>query len=225
MRIDLASPVDVNGFRSQSNSLLAHQVPPADIAWQAQVAQGWSEPERGLSSRPPASTTALNSIVPRSFLRLTELVVLHRDETRFDLLYRLLWRLVHEPHLVSGHSDADMALAQRMGQAVRREIFRMKAALQLRPIGALGSLPLQFAWFEPRHHVTEEVAAALARSQPQGAWLLVTPDRSVLWDGQRLVCGPGVPASGRAGGRDDAGWRAYAREMLAGAGAGAAVPA
>ncbi|QJW84223.1 hypothetical protein HK414_11380 [Ramlibacter terrae] len=42
--------------------------------------------------------------------------MLHRDEIRFDLLYRLLWRLVHEPHLVNGNTDPDMALAQRMGQ-------------------------------------------------------------------------------------------------------------
>lgn len=211
MRIDLASPIDVHGFRSQSNSLLAHQVPPAEIDWQAPAAAGCSEPVRGLISRPPASTTALNAIIPRSFLRLTELVVLHRDETRFDLLYRLLWRLVHEPHLVTGPSDPDMALAQRMGQAVRREIFRMKGAVQLRPLGEMHGLPLRFAWFEPRHHVTEEVAAALARAQPQGAWLLATPDRSVLWDGQRLLCGPGVEG---AAARDDAGWLAFARQML-----------
>lgn len=212
MRIDLASPVDVHGFRSQSNNLLAHQVPPADIAWQAHAVDGCSEPVRGLVSRPPASTTALNAIIPRSFLRLTELVVLHRDEGRFDLLYRLLWRLVHEPHLVTGAHDADMAQAQRMGQAVRREIFRMKAALKLRPLGDLGDTPLQFGWFEPRHHVTEEVAAAVSRAQPpSGAWLLVTPDRSVLWDGRRLLCGPGV--EGGPGARDDAGWLAFAEEM------------
>jgi probable DNA metabolism protein len=212
MRIDLASPVDVLGFRAQSNSLLAHQVPPGDIAWEALAAQGCSRAVRGLESRPPASTTALNAIVPRSFLRLTELVVLHRDEARFDLLYRLLWRLVHEPHLVNGPADADMAQAQRMGQAVRREIFRMKAALQLRPIGELNGLPLQFGWFEPRHHVTEEVAAALARNQSQDAWLLVTPDRSVLCNGRGLLCGPGV-ASGAAAQRD-ADWLAFARQML-----------
>ncbi|MGV3571165.1 MAG: DUF4130 domain-containing protein [Ramlibacter sp.] len=214
MRIDLASPVDVHGFRAQSNTLLAHQVPPGDIAWEPHPA-GFGEAVRGLASRPPASTTALNAIIPRSFLRLTELVVLHRDEGRFDLLYRLLWRLVHEPHLVTGPSDPDMALAQRMGQAVRREIFRMKAAVQLRLVGELDGAPLRFGWFEPRHHVTEEVASALVRSQPDASWLLVTPDRSALWEGKGLLCGPGV--AGGASARDDEGWLAFARQMKQGA--------
>lgn len=211
MRIDLASPVDVHGFRAQSNTLLANQVPPAEIAWEASAAEGVSGAVRGLASRPPAFTTALNAIVPRSFLRLTELVVLHRDETRFDLLYRLLWRLIHEPHLLDGSRDADMALAQRMGQAVRREVFRMKAAVQLRPLGELDGQPVRFGWFEPRHHVTEEAAAALARLHPQGSWLLVTPDRSTFWDGRSLLCGPGV-AHGPAS-HDDAGWVDFARRM------------
>ncbi|HEY8357597.1 MAG TPA: DUF4130 domain-containing protein [Ramlibacter sp.] len=213
MRIDLASPVDVHGFRAQSTSLLAHQVPPGDIAWEPKEA-GFGEAVRGLASRPPASTTALNAIVPRSFLRLTELVVLHRDEARFDLLYRLLWRLVHEPHLVDGGTDPDMALAQRMGQAVRREVFRMKAAVQLQRVGELDGTPLRFGWFEPRHHVTEEVAAALVRSQPDASWLLVTPDRSVLWDGKGLLCGPGV--AGGSSAHDEAGWQAFAERMKRG---------
>lgn len=210
MRIDLSSPVDVLGFRNQSTSLLAGQVLPADIIWEAGAADGFSDAVRGLASRPPPSTTALNAIVPRSFLRLTELVVLHRDESRFDLLYRLLWRMIHEPN-VATPGDADMALAQRMGQAVRREVFRMKASVQLRQVGMLGTVPLRFGWFEPRHHVTEEVAAALVRSQPEPAWLLVTPDRSALWDGSRLLCGPG-DAKGAAA-RDDAGWLAFAQQM------------
>lgn len=215
MRIDLASPVDVQGFRARSTSLLASQVPPGDIAWEAQAAAGLSEAVRGLASRPPASTTALNSIIPRSFLRLTELVVLHRDEARFELLYRLLWRLVHEPHLVTGpDADADMALAQRMGQAVRREVFRMKSSVDLRTVGELDGNPLRFGWFEPRHHVTEEVAAALARTQPAASWLVVTPDRSALWDGRGVLCGPGV--AGGAGVHDDAGWVEFARCMARG---------
>jgi DNA polymerase len=194
MRIALASPVDVLGFRSESNALLAHQVPPSSVDWQAAAEGGVRAPVRGLASRPPAATTALNSIIPRSFLRLTELVVLHRSEDRFDLMYRLLWRLVHEPHLV-GATDPDIALAQRMGQAVRREVFRMKGALKLRPVGELDGVPLRFAWFEPRHHVTEEVAGAEARSQPGGAWLMATPDRCVLCDDGQLLCGPGVAAA------------------------------
>jgi DNA polymerase len=44
---------------------------------------------------------AARAIIPQSFIRMSELVVLHRDADRFDLLYRSLWRLVYEPGAAS----------------------------------------------------------------------------------------------------------------------------
>lgn len=194
MHIDLASPTDVLGFRARANDMLAHQVLPGDIAWNADAATDCSESVRGAASRPPPFPSAFRSIVPRSFVRLTELVVLHRDELRFDLLYRLLWRLVHEPELAACENDPDMVAAQSMAHGVRRDIFKARRALALVSLPPEGEAPLLFGWCEPRHHVTEEVAEWLARTQPEDAWLLATPDRCVLWHDKRLVCGPGVPA-------------------------------
>jgi DNA polymerase len=189
MQIELASPTDVLGFRAQANSLLAHQVPPTGIDWEAPDSLANSEAIRGSASRPPPSPSALHSIVPRSFVRLTELVVLHRDAARFDLLYRLLWRLVHEPELAGAHGDRDMALAEGMAHAVRRDVFRTRRGLQWHCVGTEG---LRVAWCEPRHHVTEEVAQWLAKNEQEPPWLLASPDRSVHWDGHQLLCGPGV---------------------------------
>jgi DNA polymerase len=212
MRIDLASPIDVHGFRAQANSLLAHQVQPADIDWHADDMHVNAESIRGSASRPPSLASALHSIVPRSFVRITELVVLHRDAARFDLLYRLLWRLVHEPELATSPADADMAQAQGMAHAVRRDVFRTKRALQWRAVGDWNGQPLCLAWCEPRHHVTEEVAQAVAKSMEAAQWLLASPDRCVLAVGGQLLCGPGVLAAvGRTA--DDAHWQALATEL------------
>jgi DNA polymerase len=214
MRIDLASPIDVHGFRAQANSLLAHQVEPADIEWHADDMHLTAESIRGSASRPPSLASALHSIVPRSFVRITELVVLHRDAVRFDLLYRLLWRLVHEPELATTPGDADMAQAQGMAHAVRRDIFRTKRALQWRPVGDFNGAPLCLAWCEPRHHVTEEVGQAVSKTQDAPQWLLASPDRSVLFVGGQLLCGPGVSAAiGRKA--DDAYWIALAASLAA----------
>src|SRR5206468_3752106 len=77
---------------------------------------------------------AASAIVPASFMRLCEVVVLHHDPDRFALLYRLLWRLVHEPSLRNDPIDADMLHAHQMGQAVRRDIHKMKTLLKFREI-------------------------------------------------------------------------------------------
>jgi DNA polymerase len=216
MQVALASPIDVLGFRAQANSMLAHQVPPAEIEWQALVSRESGESVRGASSRPPALPSALHSIVPRSFVRLIELVVLHRDEGRFDLMYRLLWRLVHEPELAGAVGDTDMAAAKAMAQGVRRDLSRGRRAAQLRSLAPREGIALRFAWCAPQHHVTEELAQWLARTQPAAPWLLATPDRCVLWDGSRLLSGPGVPSLVAAK-ADDANWYRIAAQLAGGA--------
>lgn len=212
MRIDLASPIDVHGFRAHANSLLAHQVQPADIEWHAVDQLVNAESIRGSASRPPSLASALHSIVPRSFVRITELVVLHRDAVRFDLLYRLLWRLVHEPELAATPGDVDMAHAHGMAHAVRRDIFRTKRSLQWRAVGDWNGKPLCVAWCEPRHHVTEDVAQAVGKTLQAEQWLVASPDRCVLSAAGQLLCGPGVAvAVGRKA--DDAYWLNLAADL------------
>jgi hypothetical protein len=215
MQVDLASPVDLSGFRAQANSMLAQQVPPEDVSWGAASSVIWGEPVRGPASRPTSLASALHSIVPRSFVRLTELVVLHRDAARFDLLYRLLWRLVHEPELAGSTGDIEMMTARSMAQAVRRDISRTRRSVQLRALGTRDGVTLRCGWCEPQHHVTEEVAQSLLRTDPAGPWLLASPDRCVLRTGTQLLCGPGVPAT-IAYRADDANWYRVAAELAAG---------
>lgn len=215
MRVALAGPTDVLGFRAQANALLAQQVLPEQIAWEPGAAPACAVSVEADAHRPAAQSSALHAIVPRSFVRLTELVVLHRDAMRFDLLYRLLWRLVHEPELAASSGDVDMALAHSMAQAVRRDVLRAKYATRLRPLAARGGMVLQFGWIEPQHHVTEEAAQWLARGRAVPPWLLASPDRTVLACGAPLRCGPGVQVQvGREA--DDGYWYALVR-ALAGA--------
>jgi probable DNA metabolism protein len=214
MQVDLSSPVDVLGFRAQANSLLAHQVPPADIAWTAGASLACGENVQGATSRPAQLPSALHAIVPRSFVRLTELVVLHRDPRRFELLYRLLWRLVHEPLAASGR-DPDLALAQSMAQAVRRDILRTRKAVRLRVLAPQEGLALSVAWCEPQHHVTEEVAQVLSGLELDQPWLLGSPDRCLLWNGEHLLCGPGVSAATAAAAQDSE-WYEWATRINGG---------
>ncbi|MEJ5988564.1 DUF4130 domain-containing protein [Ramlibacter sp. PS3R-8] len=212
MRIDLASPIDVGDFRLRANDLLAHQVLPADIDWHADASLSSGCVVHGKGAGTPMRPSALHSIVPRSFVRLTELVVLHRDAGRFALLYRLLWRLVHEPELAGASGDRDMALAQSMAQGVRRDVVKVRNGLRLRALAPLAGVPLAYAWCDPHHRVTEVVAESLTRTQPAPAWLLASPDRCVLWTGDQLLCGPGVDAV-QARAMNDEKWHDLAVEL------------
>jgi probable DNA metabolism protein len=194
MEAKLAGHTDLAGFRSEARQLLAQQVPPEDVQWQlAAEADGYGDAQSPQSSRPRNVARAATAIVPASFTRLCEFVVLHRDPERFSLLYRLLWRLVHEPGLRNDPNDPDMVHAQHMAHAVRRDIHKMKANLRMRSVHEADGRELQVACYEPAHHVVEAVGPWLAKRLPAPRWVVFTPGRSVLCEDGRLLFGPGIP--------------------------------
>nr|WP_255428160.1 DUF4130 domain-containing protein [Ramlibacter cellulosilyticus] len=144
---------------------------------------------------------------------MSELVVLHRDADRFDLLYRSLWRLVYEPELKNDFGDADLVRLRQMAQAVRRDIQKMKTRLVFRPLDVRGE-PTAFAWYEPAHYVSETVGAWLARGDGPVRWVLLTPDRSMRWDGEKLLSAPAVaPLPDPLVGRSEREWAAMLDAM------------
>lgn len=205
----LAGQTDLAGFRSEARQLLAHQVPPDEVQWHLDPMADDANPQTPQSSRPKNVARAATAIVPASFTRLCEFVVLHRDPARFALLYRLLWRLVHEPGLRNDPVDADMLQAQHMAHAVRRDIHKMKANLRMRLLRDAQGHDLQLGCHDPVHHVLEAVAPWFAKRIPHTRWAIFTPERSVRFDAGQLRYGAGV-ATARLPGidGDDAAWLA-----------------
>jgi DNA polymerase len=217
MEAKLAGQTDISGFRTEVRQLLAHQVPPDQVHWRTEphAALVYTAGGEG-DSRPRGVARAATALVPASFMRLCELVVMHRDPARFDLLYRLLWRLVHEPTLRTDPTDADMLQAQHMAHAVRREVHKLKTTLRFRALPAEGpAAAMDLAWCEPSHHVIECVAPHFARRMPQQRWAILSPECSADHDSGALLYGPGVPR-GEAPGYDapDADWRACWRGVF-----------
>ena len=190
MLVPLFDQVDVAGFHSEATRLLAHLVPPETVQWSAAPAQAVGEEDLD-PGRASIHNRAARAIIPQSFIRMSELVVLHRDPQRFDLLYRSLWRLVYEPELKNDFSDVDLARLRQMAQSVRRDIQKMKTRLEFRPMELRGH-PVPVAWYEPVHYISELVAAGLAKAEPQRPWVLLTPDRSLRWDGTKLLSAPAL---------------------------------
>lgn len=193
VQVPLSHQVDIAGFHSEATRLLARQVPPETVEWSAAPAQSVDE-EVLDGPRAAIRNRAARAIVPQSFIRMSELVVLHRDPLRFDLLYRSLWRLVYEPELKGDFSDNDLARLRQMAQAVRRDMQKMKTRLDFRSHAVKGQ-PVRVAWYEPSHFICETVGTWLANDEPARHWILLTPDRSMRWDGERLLSAPAVPPS------------------------------
>ena len=201
MEARLSSETDLAGFREEARALLAHQVPPDDVQWQpsnAQNAEFFADAGSPLD-RGRGAPKAASAIVPASFLRLCEVVVLHHDPDRFALLYRLLWRLVHEPALRNDPIDADMLHAHQMGQAVRRDIHKMKTFAKFREVGADGSGTIHMTFYLPAHHILECVAPWFARRMPGQRWVIFTPHGCVESDGEQLHFASGLPRAGAPG--------------------------
>ena len=183
----LPGPADFPAWRAQARRLLAIEATPEQVAWRL------AEDSPGLfTDLPPAITPTTSLRVPRAFLAQAEVALRHADPARFDLLYRLLWRLTHgEPNLLTIATDADIARLARLHRAVRREAHKMHAFLRFRaletPVG-----PHYLAWFEPAHHILEAEAGFFVRRFAAMRWSILTPAATAHWDGATLCFGPGA---------------------------------
>lgn len=208
MEARLAGETDLAGFREEAQALLAHQVPPESVHWETSQAQNsdFFADTSSLADRARGLPKAATAIVPASFLRLCEVVVLHHDMDRFALLYRLLWRLVHEPDLRNNPIDLDMSHAHQMGQAVRRDLHKMKTLLRFHEVRGGAAKSLQMAWYEPAHHIIETIAPWFATRMPGERWVIFTPERSVECDGLKLHFGCGLSREFVPAETSDQGW-------------------
>ena len=216
--VTLDGDTDWPGFRQQARNLLARQMSPDDVAWHTQgsaaadlFASQANEADAETIAPAVSSTRTVghpgpgSAVVPPAFLRLCETVVLHEDPNRFGLLYRLLWRMVHERGLRADPLDADRVKAQHMAQAVRRDMHKMKAFVRFRSLAQSGGAePLHVAWFEPVHHIVEAVAPFFVRRFTQMRWAILTPERSMHWEPHSEAGNAGALAFGPGASRSDA---------------------
>lgn len=201
VQVRLSSPTDLVGFRQQARALLAAGVPPDAVLWHEGVsddlfgAAAEAAPAGAAQGEP--RTVAEAARVPAAFLAWCASLILHRDPQRLGLMYRLLWRLVHEPALRHDPLDADLLRARRMVQAVRRDIHKMRAFVRFTEVADAQGPPRHVAWFEPDHRIVEANAPFFARRFAQMRWAILTPQRCVAWDGHALSFKPGADVSAK----------------------------
>ncbi|MCG6157157.1 UdgX family uracil-DNA binding protein [Rubinisphaera margarita] len=178
-------------WRESARELLAAGISPEEVTW-AGPSQTLFTPE---SAHAGQSAGTQNFSVPPEFIERARTVACHLDVSRWELLYRMLWRLTHgERHLLKDSADDDVSRFQRMHKAVTRDVHKMKAFVRFRKV-EVGSEERFIAWHRPDHRIVRLAAPFFARRFPAMEWTILTPAESVSWDQQELRYGPGVPAS------------------------------
>lgn len=185
--IVLASETDFTGWKTAVRRLRIAGVEPASARFvtAGSVQDGLFDVD-GAAGAVPADDAF---VVPRAFMETAGDLILHRAPDRFDLMYRLLWRLRDEPDLMRVVSDPDVAAAAERVKNVHRAAHKMKAFVRFRETRDADG-ERWVAWFEPAHRVLEKTAPFFARRFSTMQWSILTPDGTAHWDGDALTFGP-----------------------------------
>lgn len=185
--IVLANETDFAGWKAAARRLRLAGVEPASARF---VTAGSLQGGLFDADREPRAVSMDDAfVVPRAFMETAEDLILHRAPDRFDLMYRLLWRLRDEPDLMRVVSDPDVAAAAERVKNVRRASHKMKAFVRFRETRDEQG-DRWVAWFEPAHRVLEKTAPFFARRYSTMRWTILTSDGTAHWDGDRLAFGP-----------------------------------
>jgi probable DNA metabolism protein len=201
-------------WRNAARPWLAAGYKAEDIVWQG-TASKIAERAADIPSTDAAAGAPATLRLPRALMSLLENIACFRHDSRWELMYRLAWRVLYEnPKLLTDPADSDVAHATSMERAVGRDIHKMHAFVRFREIVADGEAASYFAWFEPQHEILEAGAKFFVKRFPNMHWTIATPDGAAVWNKETLQ----FVASKEAGSKpaDDAQedlWRTYYRSI------------
>jgi probable DNA metabolism protein len=202
----LGSQTDVAGWRAAARRLRLADVPPENVRWRV----GGEDLLLGDEPMPEPGQGGFSA--PAELLSLAADALLHRSEARFDLMYRVLWRLQVEPNLLKIVTDDDVAAALRLRKSVCQAAHKMHAFVRFRRVDdpPADATETYAAWFEPAHYVLEKAAPFFVRRLANVRFSILTPYASAVWDGETLKFGEGADRS-QAPAEDarEEDWKAY----------------
>lgn len=207
MILRLARGNDYATWRRAADEAVNAGQSPENLLWETGAAQPDLFAAGESADRPAAAPARANAArVHAKFDALARRILCHRDARRHALLYRVLWRLQCDPHLLDRVGDADAGQLHAWDREVRRAAHKMKAFVRFKqsPNGVFS------AWFDPGHPLLEAMSTFFVNRFSSMRWMIVTPDASCAWDGQQLRFGPGADRPEQAA-QDpcEALWRTY----------------
>ena len=179
-----------SSWRQKARQFVMEKIHPDDINWSQEALSLFTLPSEPDSER---EVTLLRSFkVPPNFIGLAETVSYARDEQRWDLMYKILFRLVHEsPHLLKINVDPDVRKAELLKKSVSHDIHKMHAFVRFKKSQVNGE-EIYLAWHKPEHYSLRPGSPFFARRFGDKRWSLFTPDESAHWDLKNLTFGPGM---------------------------------
>jgi uracil-DNA glycosylase len=194
-----------DAWRNAARELLAADVAPQDVQWSDNAVQSTLFDDAKMA---PVSEQTKHA-VPKDFIELARKVSAHTKPERFAWLYKVLWRLQREPHLMQNPADSDLHHLLAMAKSVSRDCHKMKAFVRFREVPQNKSRRRFVAWFEPEHHIVELTGPFFARRFADMDWLISTPQGIAMFADGMLSF---APPNGQRHALDDATedlWRTY----------------
>lgn len=125
--------------------------------------------------------------ISRTLMSLLENLACFRHQSRWELMYRLSWRVLFEkPNLLQDPGDPDVQHAMSMDREVRRDLHKMHAFVRFREVTSKAGESAYFSWFEPQHEILRTGAKFFVKRFPDMQWTIATPDGAAVWDSSTL---------------------------------------
>jgi probable DNA metabolism protein len=200
--IALSSQTDVAGWRSAARRLRQAGIPPDGVSWRLS-----DEPTLFGGGKIPPPPEGAGFTAPKELVSLAANALLNRAGDRWDLMYRILWRLREETNLLRILTDPDVDRALGYQKAVFQATHKMHAYVRFRRVdqrrntgGALDTEQGEYdpfqeeyaAWFEPPHYVLEKGIDFFVRRMANVQFSILTPHASAWWDREVIRFGPGA---------------------------------
>ncbi|MFK8084213.1 MAG: TIGR03915 family putative DNA repair protein [Granulosicoccus sp.] len=192
--VNLEHEADFTSWREQARALVLADVEPANVIWHIEgsssdlfATEDANTAGNVLSPSNSAVPATRQFSVPREFITLAEKVVCHQDDSRFALLYQLLWRMTHGEHkLLQRVTDDDVHTLTGFAKAVSRDRHKMTAFVRFRKTPN-SEHEHYSAWFEPTHHILRLSSDFFCKRFSNMHWSIFTPQGSAHWNQSALV--------------------------------------
>jgi probable DNA metabolism protein len=173
-------------WRTKARQLLAEKVLPQNIHWKCEE----FEFSFGEEFRPWPITREFT--LPREFIETAMSVSAYRDDSTWDLLYRIAWRILYEDrNLLEITIDPQVRELMARRHSVGRDIHKMHAFVRFREIKNEED-SVFMAWHRPDHRILR-LAIPFFKDRFNGMnWAIMTEDESVAWDKKELTFLPGI---------------------------------
>ena len=175
-----------NDWRTKARQLLLQKVLPQNIHWKCEE----FEFAFGEEFVPEVINSAFT--LPREFVETAVVVSTYRDDTTWDLMYRIAWRLLYEDRkLLQITIDPEVREFMARRHSVSRDIHKMHAFVRFREIKDEND-SIFMAWHRPDHRILR-LSIPFFKDRFNGMnWVIMTEDESVSWNKKELTFLPGV---------------------------------